>query len=135
MLIQEKIAELEREIGDRLAVVPVPPRPGKIREKGWDQIDEICGFLKRGWKRKILKILKRNSRTQQKKLDRVQRLEGIGTAYSLVSESRLLKVKIPRKVILVDDVLTTGSTIENCAALLKKAGVEKVFVITLFIVD
>ena len=135
MLIQEKIAELERENGCGLAVVPVPPRPGKIREKGWDQIDEICGFLKKGWKRKILKILRRNSRTQQKKLDRVQRLEGIGTAYSLVSESRLLKVKIPRKVILVDDVLTTGSTIENCAALLKKAGVQKVFVITLFIVD
>ncbi len=135
MLIKEKIAELEGENGCALPVVPVPPRPGKIREKGWDQIDEICAFLKKGWKIKILKILKRNSKTQQKKLDRVQRLEGIGTAYSLVSESKLLETKIPRKVILVDDVLTTGSTIENCAALLKKAGVEKVFVVTLFIVD
>ena len=127
--------ELERENGCRFAVVPVPPRPGKIREKGWDQIDEICSYLGKGWKIEILRILKRNSRMQQKKLDRVQRIEGIGTAYSLVSESKLLKTKIPPAVILIDDVLTTGSTIENCAALLKRAGVEKVFVITLFIVD
>lgn len=135
MLIKEKIVDLEYENCCSLPVVPVPPRPGKIREKGWDQIDEICTFLNKGWKIEILKILKRNSKTQQKKLDRVQRLEGIGTAYSLVPNSKLLKTKIPRKVVLVDDVSTTGSTIENCAALLKKAGVEKVFVITLFMVD
>lgn len=135
MLIKEKIVELEYENCCSLPVVPVPPRPGKIREKGWDQIDEICTFLDKGWKIEILKILKRNSKTQQKKLDRVQRLEGIGTAYSLAAERKLSKMKIPKKVILIDDVLTTGSTVENCAALLKKVGVEKVFVITLFIVD
>ena len=41
----------------------------------------------------------------------------------------------PEKVILVDDVFTTGSTLEACCQALKSAGVKKVFCVTLFIVD
>jgi predicted amidophosphoribosyltransferase len=42
---------------------------------------------------------------------------------------------LPEAVVLADDVLTTGSTIEACARELKRLGIKQVFSITLFIVD
>lgn len=134
-LVHDKLLEIEEKCGKKLSIVPVPPRPGKIREKGWDQIEDLCFYLSKGWNVKILSLLKRNSKNQQKKLDRVQRLENIGSAYSVSSQAEKRKIQIPEKAVLLDDVLTTGSTLENCACLLKKLGVKEVFVITLFVVD
>lgn len=122
-------------------VIPVPPRKGKIRQKGWDQINELAEFLKRRYGFRVLNLLVRLSEQEQKKLSREERLEKIKTAYVLVKPSRLKRIlkpfsgKIPEEVCLVDDVSTTGSTLECCAAVLKKAGVKKVFAVTLFTVD
>lgn len=120
---------------DEIIVVPVPPRPGKIRKKGWDQIDELCFYLHWAYGIKILKLLKRLSRIQQKKLDLEQRLETIGNAYYAKSRRNILRIcrnKIPEKVVLLDDVLTTGSTLENCACVLKSLGIKEVYGLTLF---
>lgn len=122
-------------------VVPVPPRKGKILEKGWDQIEDLCLFLGYRHGFRILRVLQRNSTMQQKKLNREARLSHIQSAYSLKSESELRKIlkpfsgKKPEEVWLIDDVCTTGSTIESCAKVLKEWGVQRVNVITLFIVD
>ena len=43
--------------------------------------------------------------------------------------------KIPEEVWLLDDVSTTGATIESCSYVLKSAGVKKVYAVTLFTVD
>lgn len=134
-LVHEKLLEIEEKCDGKLPIIPVPPRPGKIREKGWDQIEDLCFYLSKGWNVKILRLLKRNSKKQQKKLDRVQRLENIESAYSVSSQAEKGKIKIPEKAVLLDDVLTTGSTVENCVYLLKKLGIKEVYVITLFVVD
>lgn len=122
-------------------IVPVPPRPGKIKQKGWDQIDEISKILKYKYGFKILPVLERKTKMQQKKLDRKKRLETIGNTYFLVQIDKIEAIlkpygnKIPKRVCIIDDVCTTGATIENCAAVLKKAGAEKVEAISLFMVD
>lgn len=136
-IFYKKLRALEEEIGFPLAVVPVPPRAGKIREKGWDQIEELCFYLEKGWNVKILRLLNRLSHVQQKKLDREQRLEGIDSSYRIKNERQIKKIcrEVPKALVLADDVLTTGSTLESCARELKKIGVEKVYSITLFIVD
>ena len=85
--------------------------------------------------------MKRNTTEQQKKLHKKERLETISCAYQVEEEkiiSRELKRVnnvLPEKVCLVDDVCTTGATIESCAEILKKMGIETVDVITLFVVD
>ena len=132
-----KLKALEAETGNALCVVPVPPRKGKIRDRGWDQIDELCHYLEKGWAVKILPLLERLSHIQQKKLDRVQRIEGISSSYRLKKRKWIQRRYpcLPEAVVLADDVLTTGSTVEACARELKKLGIKKVFSLTLFIVD
>ena len=122
--------EVLRKI-EAAAIVPVPPRKGKIRKNGWDQIEELCSFLEKRYGLKVLRLLERNTSGQQKKLSRQQRLESIKTAYSLKPGI----FKLPQSVCLIDDVCTTGSTLESCAEILKKAGVQKVNAVTLFTVD
>lgn len=131
---------LLKKLGAKV-IIPVPPRKGKLQEKGWDQIDELCNLLEYIYGFKILRILERSTVIQQKKLGREGRLEQIGKAYNLVSPEKLQKSlkpfdgKLPKEVILLDDVCTTGATLESCSICLKEVNIESIIGITLFIVD
>ncbi len=139
-LFAKLLCEVLRKMEESV-LIPVPPRKGKIRKNGWDQIDELCNFLEKRYGFRVLRLLERNTSGQQKKLSRAQRLESIKTAYSLCAPQvleRALKPfsgKIPESVCLIDDVCTTGSTLESCAEILKAAGITKVNAVTLFTVD
>ena len=139
-LFARLLYEVLKSTGER-NIVPVPPRKGKIRKDGWDQIEELCVFLEKRFGFRVLRLLQRNTAWQQKKLSRSERLESIKSAYSLRSPPVLEKIlkpfsgHLPESVCLIDDVCTTGSTIESCARILKEAGVKKVDAVTLFTVD
>ena len=108
-------------------IVPVPPRPGKIKDNGWDQIDYLVKrILKNRQKRvHVSYCLKRRKSKVQKSLNRTERLENLkGRIY--------LNGSPPQKVLIIDDVITTGSTIEVCASALKEAGACKVYGLCLF---
>lgn len=129
-LMNERLSQVCKIKGE-FVVVPVPPRPGKIRSKGWDQVDELSQILEFRYNWNVKRILRRHTNVEQKTLERSQRMEIIGKAYSLNADVKI----VPEVVCLVDDVLTTGSTIESCAEKLKEAGCKKVFAVTLFSVD
>ena len=118
-------------------IVPVPPRPGKIQEKGWDQIEELCNLLEFKYGFKVLRFLERKTVKQQKKLDREGRLNQIGKAYFSVDQSRRNKIlerygiNLPDEVCLLDDVCTTGSTLTAAIHLFKGAGVKKIKVLVI----
>jgi ComF family protein len=105
-------------------LVPVPPRPGKIRKTGWDQVEYLVRRLEQeGFP--VLRCLKRLASRTQKKLDRRDRLQNL--------EGRFVPARpAPRRVLLIDDVMTTGATLEACAGTLKKAGAERVLGACLF---
>jgi predicted amidophosphoribosyltransferase len=122
-------------------IVPVPPRPGKIQKNGWDQIDELCSFLALRYGFLILNFLERVSDFQQKKLGRLERFEKSALSYRVKSDKEIKKEllkcggEFPYEVCIVDDVCTTGSTIETCAALLKAhTDIKKISCMTLFTV-
>jgi ComF family protein len=126
-LLEEKIREGVQRLTaqTRPAVLcPVPPRPGKIRKTGWDQVEYLAKLLERD-KQPVLRCLKRLPSQSQKTLDREHRLTNLKGRFIAVKE-------VPKEVILFDDVITTGATIEACAAALKAAGAEKVYGVCLF---
>ncbi|MBN2874762.1 MAG: ComF family protein [Spirochaetales bacterium] len=102
-------------------LVPVPPRPGKIRRKGWDQVERIAGILERRYGVQIARILYRTDGLQQKGLGRDDRAANMRGRIRLQGDG-----DIPREPVLLDDVLTTGATLSECAAALKAAGAQRV---------
>ncbi|MCQ2610728.1 MAG: ComF family protein [Treponema sp.] len=114
---------------EELFLVPVPPRPKKLVKKGWDQINDLADILSK--KYKVLKILERTGEGEQKKLSKQERLGTQEVAYRLKENVS----QIPESVILLDDVVTTGATLEKCAGILKENGVKKVTAIALFRVE
>ena len=120
-----------KELGMQDApVVPVPPRPGKIKETGWDQVDDLARHLKKLGVQIRDDLLVRKSSGEQKKLSRDERLGALGAVYEL--SERAFRKRIPQEAVLLDDIVTTGATMEKCAWLLKSAGVQKVWGLALF---
>lgn len=120
------IAEHLQQFPD-VPLVPVPPRPGKIRKKGWDQIDLLVRELEKRHHRSVLRCLYRTTGLQQKQLGRAARLTNLRGAIAMKG-----KRVLPKTVILVDDLMTTGATIDACAAVLKENGCSAVYAVTLF---
>lgn len=114
-----------------IPVVPVPPRPGKIFTQGWDQMQDITAVLIHVYRHSILNLLVRIEKKQQKKLSREERIHQMGHLYQI----RKGNISLPDEVVLIDDIMTTGATLEACAVELKKAGIKRVNAVTLFIAD
>jgi len=124
----EKITELIKNepLLENAVIVPVPPRPGKIKEAGWDQVDYLVKRLKKYLpEASVSRILKRDKSKVQKQLNRSQRLENLKGRVKIIGNA-------PNTVLIIDDVITTGSTMEVCTNVLKEGGTQKVYCICLF---
>ena len=109
-----------------IPLVPVPPRPKKLREKGWDQIEDLVKDLSVYPQLTIYRCLRRQDGIPQKKLSKTDR------AVNLQGKIKLAVKTVPDTLILLDDVMTTGATLEACARILKTAGCKKVYGLCLF---
>jgi len=113
------------EFAPDTAWVPVPPRPGKIKNQGWDQIEYLANLLEKKSPIKVCRCLKRLPSRNQKELNREER--GINL------KGRILCIKKPPETAIVfDDVITTGATINVCAETLLNAGSKNVYGVCLF---
>ncbi len=116
---------------DSILVLPVPLHRSKRRQRGFNQAELVIrAALKQGVLPKselAVTVLERTRPTlSQTGLTRNQRAENIRGAFRVKHLSRVEG----RNVLLVDDVLTTGTTANECARILLKAGAEKVWVAT-----
>ncbi len=126
--------ELAREIGGLLerrgedprtwTVTWCPRSPEKFMKTGFDQGEEISRRLaKRLGSRSEALLLRADLSEEQKSLGAEQRRENAQTSLGV----RRKKMKPGMKILLVDDILTTGSTVKASAELLYAAGAERVF--------
>lgn len=109
-------------------IVPVPLHVRRLRSRGFNQALLLGELLAREWKLPLARrALARVRWTEpQIGLPADQRRENVKGAFA-VSDRTVLA---GRKVLLVDDVLTTGSTAEECSRVLKRSGAAEVTVIT-----
>lgn len=103
-------------------LVPVPLHPAKLRERGFNQSEHIARtLLENSDAQAVEPLLERREFTDsQTRLDRKDRLQNVKNAFALSTSSNLIKAS---HYILVDDVFTTGSTLNACARTLSAAGV------------
>jgi ComF family protein len=124
----EKIAEVIKNepLLEKATIVPVPPRPGKIKSAGWDQVEYLVKKLEKYLPGVFVsRCLKRSKSKVQKKLNRSERIENL--------KGRIeINGIIPDTSLVIDDVITTGSTIEVCSSVLKNSGAQKVYGLCLF---
>lgn len=109
-------------------IVPVPLHRKRLRERGFNQALLLAETISRRWKRPLSRHnLQRIRWTEpQINLPAAERATNVRGAFA-VTEPRDLKGK---KIVLVDDVYTTGSTVKECARVLKKEGAAEVYVVT-----
>ncbi len=109
-------------------VVPVPLYPLRQRERGYNQAAVLGGELAcRLGRRFDGRALARVRETQtQTRLSAPQRRENILGAFAVERPAWVVR----RRVLLVDDVMTTGATLNECARVLKRAGAREVWAVT-----
>jgi ComF family protein len=111
----------------RWPLVPVPLHRRKLRQRHFNQSAEIARGLSARMELPQLDALARVRPTDtQTRLGRGARMSNLKGAFDLTSRGRRWLEAERDGVILVDDVLTTGSTFHECAKVLRKAGVRKV---------
>lgn len=111
-----------------ITIIPVPLHRKRRRERGFNQAQLIA--------RNIFEVLKKDHQDiqfddlslqrikftkQQAKLNRAERLINLEGAFAWVGD-----VKLSKNIILVDDVFTSGATMQECARVLKNAGAQTV---------
>ena len=106
-------------------LVPVPLHLSKFRKRGFNQAELLAREFGRQLHIPIRLLLKKRSRTKdQKRLNRMERKRNVKDVFCVdIAE---IKKGIPKSVLLIDDVITTGSTLTECAKVLKKQGVQQV---------
>lgn len=112
-------------------IVPVPLHPFRQWRRGYNQSSLLAGELSRLSGRPVAEILQRTRYTRpQIELGNTQRADNVRDAFALHPRNwdRYINTK---NVLLVDDVATTGATLNECARVLKAAGVTNVYALTL----
>jgi len=107
--------------------VPVPLHATRLREREFNQAEVLARLLQKRTGHTALDCLRRiRYTTTQTRFDRKERMENLRNAFEL---RKYMSVQ-GKHLLLIDDVLTTGSTVDECSRVLRKAGAASVRVIT-----
>lgn len=122
--------ELGVQLGERLrrrdidCIIPVPLNRKKERERGFNQSDFIAKGISSVIKAPVFTdIIHRVKYTMtQTHLNAAERKENISDAFAISSNEKVVN----RTILIVDDIITTGATIQESAKILKTAGGKKI---------
>jgi ComF family protein len=109
-------------------IVPVPTAAGHVRERGFNHINVLARLLAKSRDIRVVPLLSRSSSTTQHRLNRVNRQHEASKTFFINSA---ISIDPTTPVLLLDDIITTGSTITAAAKVLAEAGVETIMVAAL----
>jgi len=110
-------------------IMPVPLHPKRLRERGFNQSLLLANRIALGLRGKVdfLSLVRTKHTIPQTTLSKKERRKNVQNAFFLKSPESVREINI----LLVDDVTTTGNTLNECAKVLTQAGAQAVFCVTL----
>jgi ComF family protein len=135
--LAKPLSLLMREAGDELlagadAVVPVPLHPWRLMRRGFNQADDLAAYLGLPVWRALRRTRGGRPQASQRAAARrgnVAHAFACGPPFGL--SARLWRRRLAgRVIVLVDDVMTTGATLDACSGVLRAAGVRTVRALT-----
>lgn len=130
-IMGELIAECAAEwfSGEFDTVTWVPVSRKRLRKRGYDQAELLARAACRAWDTQPVRLLKKkvHNPSQTSRKGAAARKKNVEDAYAAVDEAQITG----RRILLVDDVCTTGSTLLECIRVLKEAGAASVVCATL----
>lgn len=127
-LLLEKIMDLKL-YNEVEVLIPVPLHRDTLIKRGFNQIEllteNISKIIRRDHYTDVL--IKTKATLEQAKLDSLSRGQNLKGAFNIKNPEKIMG----KNLLLVDDMITTGATVEECGKALKEAGAEKVIVISI----
>jgi ComF family protein len=109
-------------------IVPVPLHRKRLRERGFNQVRLLADVLNRYFGTPVVEALGRTRETKaQFDLERGERFKNVYKAFKVTDN----KAVYGKRIVLLDDIYTTGATIIECSKALKIAGARRVEILTL----
>ena len=109
-------------------IIPVPLHKKRMRIRGFNQAEKIASYLSECTNIPIIDCVKRNRNTKRLyALNKFQREKELKNAFEVKVDSEEI---IGKRIILVDDIFTTGTTVNEISKKLKIYGVDEIIVLT-----
>ena len=110
-------------------IIPVPISKKRNKERGYNQSLLIAREIAKNENVKLRNnvILKVKNNNTQSKLNKEERAENVKNVYKITNNKEI----IDKNILLIDDIFTTGATLNECSKMLKQASAKKVDVLTI----
>lgn len=108
-------------------IIPVPMYKNKMKKRGYNQVELIAKEIALNKNIDTKTLIKKIDTKSQSTLTKNQRMINVIGTYDVVNNKSILG----KRVLLMDDVFTTGSTANECSRILKKNGANSVSVFTI----
>ncbi|MCX6720139.1 MAG: ComF family protein [Candidatus Staskawiczbacteria bacterium] len=120
-----KTGKNTNEIWENSVLIPVPSDKKKLKTRGYNQSEELAKELSKVLQVPVISnnLIKTKITSPQMELKKYQREKNLKNAFQMKNPAELSG----KKTFLVDDVYTTGSTMEECSQVLKTAGAQTVW--------
>lgn len=111
-------------------IIPVPIHYKRKKERGYNQSYLIARDIANKIKNIKLEnkvVIKKIDNKKQSDLTKIERINNVKDVYEIINKERIKN----KKIILIDDIYTTGNTVNEVSKLLKKNGAKKILVLTI----
>ena len=116
------MAEAMPHLAPGAIILPIPTASSRLRARGYDHTKLIAKVIAQQTGRQYQSLVGRLGQSRQVGSHREERLKQLNSAY-YVKRSESVRGK---RIVLVDDIVTTGGTLESVAKVLKRAGAKSV---------